>query len=119
MAEGATPDPGAKKSLRSRWAPETPAAAPGPDPAPTRPPVMVTPPVLAPPIPRHRKAKKGPRVTRGSVPRSVAVPLVVEMRLRGFLSKTKLNFSAWVVRLLENDMDARGVPKVQLGEEVL
>lgn len=41
------------------------------------------------------------------------------MRIRAFLKRTNVNFSAWMVRLAELDLDARGFPVVSIGEEPL
>lgn len=110
-----------KKNLRSRWARPEVSEAPGP--TPEAPPVpTVAPPVLArrkPPIPRHAKPKRGPKVIKGRINRSISVPFATEMRIRAFLDKTNVVFAAWVVRLIENDLDARKFPEVMVGNEPL
>lgn len=135
MPSSPTPKTPGEKKLRSRWARENGAEADGQMPpahaasaAPTAPtptssaPPTVTPPALArrtAPIPRHSKARRGPKLIRGRITRSISIPLETEMRIRAFLKRTNVNFSAWMVRLAELDLDARGFPVVSIGEEPL
>lgn len=121
MPTSPTPESVDKKNLRSRWA--RPEASEAPGPPPEAPPVpTVAPPALArrtAPIPRHAKPKRGPKLIRGRITRSISIPLDTEMRIRAFLKRTNVNFSAWMVRLAEIDLDARKFPEVMVGNEPL
>lgn len=119
MPTSPTPESVDKKNLRSRWARPEASEAPAPEapPAPT-----VAPPALArrtAPIPRHAKPRRGPKLIRGRITRSISIPLDTEMRIRAFLKRTNVNFSAWMVRLAEIDLDARKFPEVMVGNEPL